>query len=109
MTREEFVYSKVFSPHERPEHKANVTSSIRQALGEWDNLPENRRVAGFGVEDILATASVNLKIELTDEEALEVLEMMEHGYDASIGMDWDVIEVYIRQWCDQKGDQQGED
>ena len=32
---------------------------------------------------------------MTDEEAREILQEMDHRHDASIGINWDVIEVYV--------------
>jgi len=32
---------------------------------------------------------------MTDEDAREILEIVKHRHDASVGINWDVIEVHI--------------
>lgn len=42
------------------------------------------------IDDILS-----LDDSLTDDEAREILQAVEHGHDASIGVNWDTLEYYI--------------
>ncbi len=39
---------------------------------------------------------------LTNEEAREVLEDVKHGHDASIGINWDVIDFHIEEFMREK-------
>jgi len=48
----------------------------------------------WSTEDILAQAE-NLDIELTEDQADEILESLEDNHDANIGINWDVISFYI--------------
>ena len=49
----------------------------------------------WGVGDVLTVAK-NIHIEITDEQAREILH--ELPQDASIGINWDVIETVIQQY-----------
>ena len=48
-------------------------------------------------EDVLWQAD-NLDIELTEEQAEDILESLGEGHDASIGINWDVISFYIEDY-----------
>ena len=45
-------------------------------------------------EDVLHQAEQD-KVELTEEQAIEILEILEHKHDATIGINWDVISTVI--------------
>lgn len=47
------------------------------------------------VDDVYARAHETGMGELTEDEAIEVLYRCKDGYDASIGINWDVLDVYI--------------
>lgn len=47
-------------------------------------------VSGWHVDDVLS-----LDDSLTREEAKEILESADHNHDASIGINWDVLETLI--------------
>lgn len=51
----------------------------------------------WGTEDVLWQAD-NLDIELTEEQADDILESLENKHDASIGINWDVISYYIEDY-----------
>jgi len=46
--------------------------------------------------DVLAKAE-EMDVSLTEEQADEVLDMVERKHDASIGINWDVIEYWINE------------
>ena len=48
-------------------------------------------------EDVLYQAD-NLGIELTEDQADDILESLEHKHDATIGINWDVISFYIENY-----------
>lgn len=52
-------------------------------------------------EDVLHEAE-ELGVELTEDEANDVLIRMEEKHDASIGISWDVMDVYIRDLVDNR-------
>lgn len=54
-------------------------------------------VDGFTVEDVMNTAE-NDEVEITEEEALQILKIIEHRKDANIGVNWDVISTNIMLW-----------
>ena len=49
------------------------------------------------VEDVQECATDN-GVELTADEAHEVMRMMADGFDANLGINWEVIESYIDQF-----------
>ncbi|MGG2377229.1 hypothetical protein ACE400_28900, partial [Salmonella enterica] len=82
-------------------HFCDVSNKLAEMKAELDapkdNLNEARKLAlkdgfvGFfwGVDDVL-----ELRPDLNKEQALEVLERLEHKWDASIGVNWDTIEFW---------------
>jgi len=48
------------------------------------------------MEDVFEVAH-NMKVNLTDDEAHEVMLRMEHGFDANVGINWDYIQNCI-EW-----------
>ena len=51
----------------------------------------------WSTEDVLWQAD-NLDIELTEEQAEDILESLAECHDASIGINWDVISFYIEDY-----------
>jgi len=48
----------------------------------------------WNIEDVLEQAKQS-NINLTEEQALEILEDVENSHDANIGINWDVLDCYI--------------
>jgi len=48
------------------------------------------------IDDVKATAE-RMDIAITDEDAREILEIVERRHDANLGISWDVIEAHIDQ------------
>jgi hypothetical protein len=46
----------------------------------------------------------SLQEDLTDDECREVLKTIEHGFDATVGINWDVISYYIDQVIEERED-----
>ena len=58
------------------------------------------------IDDVKATAE-RMGItsgHVTDEDAREILEIVKHRHDASVGINWDVIEVHIDNYYIQRED-----
>lgn len=51
----------------------------------------------WGTEDVLWQAE-QLDLELTEEQADDILESLENKHDASVGINWDVISYYIEDY-----------
>lgn len=51
----------------------------------------------WGIEDVHAQVDCMDKPAITDEQALQVLELCVEGFDAYIGINWEVIEQAIEQ------------
>jgi hypothetical protein len=52
-------------------------------------------------QDILWQAD-NLDVELTEDQADDILESLEHNHDATIGINWDVISFYIENYLNNQ-------
>jgi hypothetical protein len=55
----------------------------------------------WSTEDVLQTAK-NMNVELTSEEADDVLMTVEHNHDANYGISWDNIEWAITDLVNSK-------
>lgn len=55
-------------------------------------------------EDVIGMAE-NSGIEMTQQQAQEVLEEMIRKRDASIGINWDVVAVYVHLWKHNHSDE----
>jgi hypothetical protein len=51
----------------------------------------------WSTEDVLWQAD-NLDIELTEQQADDILESLAEGHDSTIGINWDVISFYIEDY-----------
>ncbi|WP_208095819.1 hypothetical protein [Paenarthrobacter sp. MSM-2-10-13] len=54
--------------------------------------PSTQVAVIWSIEDVQGLAS-----ELSDEQAMEVLEDAKNHHDASVGMNWDVLEYYVER------------
>ena len=57
----------------------------------------------WSTDDVLSTAE-SMDIELTEQEADNILEEMERCHDAELGINWLVIESYIESYIQMKED-----
>jgi len=78
---------------------------IMAFIGELQKyLPEEEAwfsiAPSWNVLDVLAQAE-NDGVELTSEEAKEILQWIDAKHDASIGINWEVISTYIDRFMDQ--------
>jgi hypothetical protein len=55
---------------------------------------EEETICGWKRQDVV-TCAQTMKITLDEEEVDEVFDRMEHRFDASLGMSWDIIEMHI--------------
>jgi hypothetical protein len=57
----------------------------------------------WGADDVIATAdNMDMDIKLSDAEISDVLSLMKSEHDATIGINWDVIEYHIRTVIDER-------
>jgi hypothetical protein len=76
---------------------ANVTDF------ESQNKESKTIAIKWSTEDVLWQAD-NLDIELTKEQAEDILESLGENHDASIGINWDVIASYIEAFISKDRD-----
>lgn len=58
------------------------------------NQEEHIAVAVWSVDDVLIRAKER-NIKISRSQAEEIIERIHSGHDASIGINWDVIDVYL--------------
>jgi hypothetical protein len=52
-------------------------------------------------EDVLQLAEWKHGIELTENQADEILENIKHTHDANVGINWDVIDCHISMYLEE--------
>lgn len=55
----------------------------------------------WGTDDVLGKAE-EMEVEISMEEANEILDIIERQHDATIGINWDVIACNIQDFVDRK-------
>ena len=55
----------------------------------------------WSTEDVLMKAKT-MGVKLNEQEADNVLDDLEYGHDSELGINWDVIESYIRQYDEER-------
>jgi len=50
------------------------------------------------VEDIISEAQ-NMECAITDEQAIQVMSLISHEYDANFGVNWDIVQNAILHIC----------
>ena len=64
--------------------------------------PERREIEiSWCVDDVLGTAK-DMGIELSDEEALDILDEIDRRHDCEIGINWDVIRYAIEYFDERR-------
>lgn len=68
----------------------NIDDELKAAKYDSEYTIES----GWSVDDVLYQAEED-EVELTEEEAKEILHWIDRKHDATIGINWDVISSYI--------------
>ena len=64
----------------------------------------NYMFVSWHVDDVFSVIEDRFdSIEFSKEEAVEVLDNMKRSHDATIGINWDVIEVHIENVLERRG------
>ena len=71
-------------------------ATIEEAQKRLEGIKGHVAVAIWQREDVLGKAE-ELGIEITPEQADEILDEMDHRQDAEIGITWDTIEVLLHE------------
>lgn len=58
-------------------------------------------VDAWGANDIQSVADCDFDAELTSEQVEQVMDVVVAGYDANIGINWEVISIAIEQVINQ--------
>ena len=66
-------------------------SRIRDALKEWG---DEKVISIFTVDDIMDRAK-DIHKKITQSQAFEIIDNLDHDFDANIGINWDVIDTHI--------------
>jgi len=88
----------------------NKIKQLMEPLGDYSRDKLVKRLnkdlgyfsGNFQIGDILGQAE-NMGIDLTNEQAKEIAEDIERMHDASIGINWEVIDTFIDMYCNDNG------
>ena len=94
----EAVLLKVKISGELSEHSLNQLKEIHTKLASVE-----KDVGTFVLEDVMHQAKTR-DIYLTEEQGKEILDLMEHRMDASVGMNWDVIDILTDEYLREEGE-----
>ncbi len=61
---------------------------LKDIDGEWVVRSD------WHVDDVIG-CGIDNGVALSDDEAMEVMQMIARGFDANLGINWEVIEAYI--------------
>jgi hypothetical protein len=82
----------VLDPNSTKEDFIQLVAKLPYAIQDFD---DDTTVGIFwAIEDIIYTAE-EMGYTLNEKQAKEVLEEAKHRHDASIGINWDVLQVHI--------------
>ena len=72
--------------------------SREHAESQLDGIERGDVIAVYWCVDDVLTVAEEMNIELTIDEARDILQEVARRHDASIGIDWIVIESHIDMW-----------
>ena len=75
---------------------------MRITPGQLKGLEDKELIAVFwSYEDVLCVAK-NRGVEMTKEEAKDILYEINHSHDAAIGVNWDVIDCHLIDYVESR-------
>ena len=83
--------------------KDDVITRLKQDIVDLqDSLKEAEEyVCGWSKDDVLDKAH-DMSVKITEDEAVEILDHIEHNFDANHGVFWDTIEWAIEEHVVQR-------
>lgn len=71
----------------------------------WEELRSELKRQGYiqvlWHRDDISSLLEKRSVQYTDEDLKEIVEYIEHAFDASVGISWEVLEGYIDQWLEE--------
>ena len=61
----------------------------------------DKMIITWCIQDVVEQAK-GREIELTDEQAMEILGLMDRYHDCTVGMNWDVIDVWTDEFLSEQ-------
>ena len=76
--------------------KDDVITRLKQDIVDLQDKVKDAEqfYCGWCADDVLDKAS-DMSVKITEDEAVEILDHIEHNFDASLGVSWDTIEWAI--------------
>ena len=88
-------------------HKLILNNAIKEAylLSDWELIKKYAEKEGYitnlwGIADVKETAKTYYEINLTDDQAWDILYCVGKYHDAEYGINWDSIRCQIDIWLD---------
>lgn len=86
--------------------RRNSMSTVRELiemLGKTYDLDEHVATSIWSAVDVKAQIKdYKREISLTDAEINEIIEAMDHGHNACVGINWDVIDCHINMYLAER-------
>ena len=106
MKLHQYIYDYI--EHEKQNNWGMTPETIKNAIEAYESVENaeilikkdgfdqyNRLQSAWDVDDVLGQAE-DLDIDITNEQALEILKKVRKYHNAEVGINWDVISVYIQ-------------
>jgi len=78
-------------------HKFDSQEERDLVFNELEARMSNRICIKWHVHDVISIGR-NLGLHVKESDARHILEQVKHGHDSSVGINWDTIEHYVRQF-----------
>ena len=85
----------MYDHHIRDMAKLAAGKSVEEAEKSLKEYWRERIAISWCVEDVISRAKEDRDIELTKDQALDILSLLESKHDCNIGINWEVMDYYI--------------
>lgn len=80
----------------------HLKQALEQAqMVEWYGDPPKAQVGGWCTEDVISCGQQDCEVDLTEDQAHAILMKVEEDMNATVGINWTIIELAIRDWLDE--------
>lgn len=73
-------------------------TTVTNIIEDLSKLPPNTEIINiwWDASDVKQTAKDDMEYILTDEQTINIINSLEENFDASIGIDWQIIQYAIQ-------------
>ena len=88
------VYDEILENCKIESGRSKINANAFRALEELHRRTEDSITIAWSVDDVLHQAKQD-KVELTKEQAREILDILKHKHDSNEGINWTIISTVI--------------